>query len=79
VEVKSHTFISFGRFGITHSVFVIVKDVIREECLTVSLYRSGCGEDEALIEGKVYACTAVPIPINRICKLFLSPTVKKAV
>jgi Na+-transporting NADH:ubiquinone oxidoreductase subunit NqrD len=27
------------------------------------------------IEGNVYVYTAVPIPINRIRKLFLSPTV----
>jgi hypothetical protein len=51
VEVKSHTFISLGRVGITHSVFVIFGDgLIRFECLTVSLYLSGCGEDEANIE-----------------------------
>jgi hypothetical protein len=60
----------------THWLFVIVKDVvIRDESMTVGLYPSGCGEDEGHIEGNVYACTAVPIHINRICKLFLSQTI----
>jgi hypothetical protein len=31
--------------------------------------------DEEHIEGNVYACTAVPIQINRILKLFLSLTI----
>jgi hypothetical protein len=37
-----------------HWLFVIVVDgVMIDECLTVSLYPSGCGEDEGHIEGKV--------------------------
>ena len=36
VEVKSHSFISFGRVGITHSVFVIFGDgLIRFDSLSV--------------------------------------------
>jgi len=36
VEVKSHNFISFGRDGITHAVFVIFGDgLIRFEILSV--------------------------------------------
>ena len=46
-----------------------------DESLTVDFYPGGCGEDEGYIEGNVYACTEVPIQINRICKHFLSPTV----
>jgi hypothetical protein len=76
VELKSHTFISVGRVGIRYSVFFIFGDgLIRFESLTVSLYPRWCGEEEQHIEGNVYTCTAVPIQINRICKLFLSPTV----
>ena len=38
----------------THWLFVIVIDgVISDECLTVSLYPSECGEDERHIEGYV--------------------------
>jgi hypothetical protein len=38
----------------TYWLFVIVIDVaIRDECLTVGLYPSGCGEDEGHIEGNV--------------------------
>ena len=49
----------------TDWLFVIVIDaVISDENLTVSFYPSGFGEDEGYIEGKVYACTAVPIQIN---------------
>jgi len=29
------------------------------ESLTVSLYHSGCREDEVHIEGKLYVCTAI--------------------
>ena len=76
VEFQSHSFICFGRFGITHSIFVIVIDVvIRDESLAVSLYPSGCGENEVHTEGKVYARTAVPTQIQRIRKVFLSPPV----
>jgi len=46
--------------------------------LTVSLYASGCGEDEANIEENVYECTAVPITMKKICKLFHSHTVNKS-
>ena len=36
MEVKSHTFISFGRVGITHALFVIFGDgLIRFESLSV--------------------------------------------
>jgi hypothetical protein len=70
VEVQSHTFISFCRLGITHSVFVIVIDgVRRDESLTVSLYPSGCEEDEVNIEGYICACTAVPIQVHWIGKI----------
>jgi len=55
--------------------FIVIDGVINDESLTVSLYPSGCEEDEVHIEGKLYACTAVSIQINRICKRFLSPTV----
>jgi len=76
VEVQSHSFIGFCRVRMTRWLFFIVIDgVINDESLTVSLYPSGCEEDEVHIEGKVYACTAVPIQINRICKRFLPPTV----
>jgi len=76
VEVRTHTFISVGRVGISYSVFVIFGDgLISFESLTVSLYHSWWGEEDEHIEGKVYTCTAVPIQINRIRKLFLSPTV----
>jgi hypothetical protein len=71
VEVQSHTFISFSRVEITHLVLVIVIDVvIRDESLTVVLYPSVCGEDEEHIEGKVYACTAVPVLKHRIRNIF---------
>jgi hypothetical protein len=49
--------------------------VIRDDILAVSLYPGENGEDEAYIEGNVYSCTAVPIQVHRICKLFLSLTV----
>ena len=76
VEFQNHSFIAFGRLGITLSIFVIVVDVvIRNESLTVSLYPSGCGEDEVRTEGKVYARTAIPTQIKRIRKLFFSPPV----
>ena len=76
MEFQSHTFITFGRFGTTRKIFVIVIGVlIRDESLTVSLYPSGCGEDEAHIEGKVNAWTAVPKQTKKIRKLFVSPTV----
>jgi hypothetical protein len=79
MEVHSHTFISFGKFCITHLVFVIVTDVvISDDSVTVSLYPSGCEEDEEHIEGKVYARTAVPIQKNRIRKIFLSATANTA-
>ena len=53
VEVQSQTCIIIGRFGITHSIFVIVIDVvINGESLTVGLYPSGCGEDKAHIKEK---------------------------
>jgi hypothetical protein len=55
--------------------FIIIDGVISDESLTVSLYHSGCGENEANIEGKVSTCTAVPIQINRIFKLILSSIV----
>jgi len=54
VEVQSQTCIIIGRFGITHSIFVIVIDVvINDESLAVGLYPSGCGEDKVHIERKV--------------------------
>jgi hypothetical protein len=75
MEVQSHTFTIFRRFGITHSIFVIVIDVvIRDESMTVSLHPSGYGENKAHIEGKIYARTAVSTQIKRMCKLFLSST-----
>ena len=55
--------------------FIVIDGVMNDESLTVSLYPSGCGEDEGHIEGNVHASTAVTIQINRICKLFLSQTV----
>ena len=55
--------------------FIVKNGVMNDESLTVSLYPSGCGEDEANIEGNVYARTAVPTQINRTRKLILSPTV----
>jgi hypothetical protein len=59
-----------------HLLFaVLIGGLIRDGSQTVSLYPSGCWGDEAHIEGKVYSCTAVPILVHRICKLFLSPTV----
>jgi hypothetical protein len=59
-----------------HWLFVIfIYGVRKDWSLTVSLYPSGCGEDEANVGGNVYECTTVPIYISRICKLFLSPTV----
>jgi hypothetical protein len=37
-----------------HWLFVIAIDgVMSDECLTVGLYTSGCGEDEGHVEGKV--------------------------
>jgi len=73
VELQSHIFISFGRFRMTHWLyFIVIVGVTSDESLTVSLYPSECGEDEANIEGKVYTCTAVQIQINTICKIFLS-------
>jgi hypothetical protein len=48
-----------------------------DDSLTVSIYPSGCGEDEVHIEGNVYECKAVLIPINRICKPLFSTTVNK--
>jgi hypothetical protein len=76
VEVQGHPFIGFGIVRMRHWLFFIVIDGVKsDESLTVSLYPSGCGEDEANVEANFYECTAVPIPINRICKLFLSPTV----
>jgi Na+-transporting NADH:ubiquinone oxidoreductase subunit NqrD len=76
VEVQSHTFIIFVRNGITHLLLVVlIGGLIRDDSVTISLYPSGCYEDEAHIEGKVYSCTAVPIQVHRIRKLFLSPTV----
>jgi hypothetical protein len=39
-----------------HLVFVIVIErVRRDESLTVSLFASGCGEDEEHTQGKVHA------------------------
>jgi hypothetical protein len=36
MELKGHTFIIFVRFGITHSIFVIVLDIVmRDESLSV--------------------------------------------
>jgi hypothetical protein len=55
--------------------FIVINGVINDDSLTISLYPSGCGEDEASIEGNVYSRTAVPIQINRIRKFILSPTV----
>jgi hypothetical protein len=73
---NSHDFISVGRVKIRYPVFVIFGDgLIGFESLTVSLYPSGCGEEEQHIEEKVYTYTAVPIQINRRRKLFISPTV----
>jgi len=38
MEVQSRNFIIFGRFGLTHTIFVIVTDVVTsDESLTVSL------------------------------------------
>jgi hypothetical protein len=54
---------------------MFIDGLIRDESMTVSLYPSGCGGNEAYIEGKVYTCTAIPIQKHRICKPFLSPTV----
>jgi hypothetical protein len=54
-----------------HWLFFIVMDGVRNcESLTVSLYSSGCGEDEGHTEGKVYSCTAVPIQITKYVNLF---------
>lgn len=67
MQVQSHTFISFGTVGRTLWLFVIVIDrLIRDESLTVNLYASGFGEDEAHVEGKVYTCTTVPVHKNRL-------------
>jgi len=55
VEVQRHSFISFGKFRMTHWLLVIViVGVISDESLTVTVYPSGCGEDEANIEANVY-------------------------
>jgi len=81
VEVEGHSVIGFKRVRMTNWLFLIFVDgVISDESLTVSLYLSGCGEDEGKIEGNIYACRAIPIHvlpihIKRIRKLFVSPTV----
>jgi hypothetical protein len=46
--------------------FISIDVAIRDESLTVSLYSSGCGDDEEHIEGNVYACAAEQIQINII-------------
>ena len=65
VEVQSNTYISFDRVWINHSILVIVIErLIKDDSLTVSLYPSGCREDEAHIEGKFNTCTTVPTQIK---------------
>ena len=55
--------------------FIVIVGVTSDESLTVGLYPNGCGENEVNIEGNIYTCTAEPIQINTIPKLFLSTTV----